>query len=132
MNLILAKIMGLSTRGHLSLVSLTIDSLKLKALVSDTPDTARYLQNGQQVNVLFKETDVILGREQAGISLQNRFPCQIVSIEKGDLLSKVNLRCSGLALASIITSDAVEALALQPGDNIWAMIKTNEMLLSAP
>jgi molybdopterin-binding protein len=132
MNLILGKIISLRTRGHLSLVTLTANNLQLKALVSDTPDTAKYLQNGQQVNVLFKETDVIIGREQAGISLQNRFPCEIVSIEQGDLLSKVNLDCSGLELASIITTDAVEALALQPGDDIWAMIKTNEMLLSAP
>lgn len=131
MNTLRAEITSVKVHGNLSLVELQLEGTTLKSIVIETPATASYLKKGNTINVLFKETEVIIGKGKGQpISLRNILDCTITNIEKGVLLSKLSLKFKEHSIASIITTNAVEHLDLKKGEQITAMIKTNEIMLS--
>ena len=131
MNSFNGNIKTIQVNGNLSLVLIEVTpKLQLKAIVIDTPETATYLQSEASVAVLFKETEVIIATaEVPQISLQNRIPASIVSIEKGALLTKLKLQSDASVLIAIISTDSASHLELQEGKKVIAMIKLNEVML---
>ena len=131
MNIVPGKIESVRVHGSLSLVRIKVPGAVLSAVVIDTPGTAPYLAEGGAVKVIFKETEVVIGKGTDHIiSLQNRLPGSIRSIEVGELLSKLTLDTEAGGITSIITANAVQQLQLKKGDKVTAMIKTNEIMLS--
>lgn len=131
MNTLLGNIIEINTEGSLSLVKIKVQNSVLTSIVIDTPETAPYLQTGNSIQLLFKETEVILAKNITGvISLQNKMDCTIDSFEKGTLLCKIIMRFGTYTMASVITRAAFDQLAIQENDEITAMIKTNEISLS--
>ncbi|MBH14464.1 MAG: tobe domain protein [Leeuwenhoekiella sp.] len=131
MNSFNGNIKTIQVNGNLSLVLIEVTpKLQLKAIVIDTPETATYLQSEASVAVLFKETEVIIATaEVPQISLQNRIPASIVSVEKGALLTKLKLQSDASVLIAIISTDSASHLELQEGKKVIAMIKLNEVML---
>jgi len=116
-----------------SLSLVTIDCLgqRLSSIIIETPKTVDYLIEKNSIQVLFKETEVIIGLgSNQSVSLQNQLPCKITSIKKGELLSAINLDFKGMTIRSIITSNAVNQLELKAGMEVLALIKTNEVMLA--
>jgi molybdate transport system regulatory protein len=131
MNVLPGSIQEIRTEGHLSLIKIKIDNDLFSSIVIDTPQTAAHLMIDAPINMLFKENEVVIAKVFAGqISLQNRFTCTIRSIEKGKLLSKLVLNYHQHTITSLITTNAVEQLQCVVGDEITAMVKTNEISLS--
>ncbi len=139
MNTLKGKVESIIESDNLSLVKVRIGNILLTSIVIDTIQTAPYLEEGRDIHVIFKETEVIIGKWVSGsgrgsddfqISLQNRIPGTIKSIVRGSLLSKVILATEIGKVSSIITDNAVNQLNLEIGDEVTAMIKTNEMMLS--
>ena len=131
MNTLKGEIEQIDVNGNLTLVSIKVSEFHFKSIVVETPQTVDYLVVGKKINVLFKETEVILGRgENIEISLRNKMPATIIQIEKGVLLAKVVMETSAGNVISIITSNAVENLKLKVGAEILAMVKTNEILIA--
>lgn len=131
MNILKATITSIQTNGSLSLVSLDAGDCHLKSIVIETPETADYLIEGKEILVHFKETIVIIGKgNEFKISLQNRLPGHISSIEPGALLSRIHISTPAGEVVSIITSAAVSQLDLKVGDQVTALVKTNEIMLS--
>ena len=130
MNTLPAEIISVKVHGNLSLVELQLEGTNFKSIVIETPATASYLKKGNTINVLFKETEVIIGKgNNQAISLRNLLVCTITNIEKGVLLCRLSLMFKGHSIVSIITTNAVEQLDLKEGEQITAMIKTNEIML---
>ncbi|TDI70514.1 MAG: tobe domain protein [Bacteroidetes bacterium] len=130
MNILSGTIQDLQVHGNLTLVKVVVSDITFTSIVIETPETAPYLSIGTPIKVMFKETEVIIGKSGADISLQNQIPVKVVSIEQGQLLSQLNLQYQEYTLCSIITSNAVKQLQLQPGVEVIAMIKTSEIMLS--
>jgi molybdate transport system regulatory protein len=131
MNKILGTITEITTEGSLSLVKLKAQNSILTSIVIDTQETASYLKTGNEIKILFKETEVILAKEITGIiSLQNKMECIVDSFEKGNLLCKIVLNFGANKITSVITRTAFDQLDIQENDEITAMIKTNEISLS--
>ncbi len=131
MNLLKGKISGVKVNGELSLVSIQVGEFRFSSIVIDTPKTSSYLQLEHPVKIIFKETEVIMATGKVHpISLQNRIPGTIFSIESDNLLSKVVLNSTIGKITSIITTNAVNQLELEVGKEAIAMIKTNELMLS--
>ena len=131
MNCLQGKIESLNVHDNLTLATIKVGDVLMKSIVIETPDTCAYLVKGKPINVLFKETEVVIGKgDNLAISLQNRFNCIIQHIEKGVLLSKLTLASQDTEVFSIITTNAVAQLALKKGQHVLAMIKTNEIMLS--
>ena len=128
MNQLKGTIKSIQVSGNLSLIDINISGEVFKAIVIDTPEEAVYMKVGREVTVTFKETEVIIGKKvEHQISLRNRLLCTITDIDKGELLSKLTLSHPSGQIKSIITSNAVDSLNLNRNEEVWAMIKTNEV-----
>ncbi len=131
MNILAGKIRSIKTNGSLSLVEILINEDIFKSIIIETPESVPFLRDGEPINVMFKETEVSLAKDLAGIiSLQNRIDCTVRQIEKGELLSKVILDYNGRTVISVITSGAAEQMNLREGDKVKALIKTNEVVIA--
>ncbi|SRR5690606_30961656 len=130
MNTLKGKIEYVSVNKNLSLVNVNVNEQLLSAIVIDNPETAPYLIPGNSIKIIFKETEVIIGKGKTdNISLQNKFTGSVEFIETGELLSKLTLNTSVGKIISIITTNAVNQLGLKKGSEVTAMVKTNEMML---
>lgn len=131
MNRLKGKIVAIEHNSHMSLVDVAVGGDVFSATLLETPETADYLRVGNKVALLFKETEVSLAKNLAGlISLRNRFPATVRAIERGTIMSAVRLDYRGLPLTSIVTTRGMERLQLAVGDAVEALVKANEMVLS--
>ena len=104
----------------------------LSAIVIDTPASADWLRIDHPVKILFKPTEVMIALPgPLAVSVQNKLPCTINSIKTGRLLCQLELRFGNETIHSIITRNACEQLALTQGLPVIALIKTNEVSISA-
>lgn len=131
MNTLSGIISEIRTEGSLSIVRVKCGDILISSVIIDTPETNSNLEVGSDIKVIFKETEVIIGKGNVEmISLRNKLPGVVRSIESGDLLSKLSIETNVGLIYSIITKNAVSNLDIKVGDNVSAMIKTNEVMLS--
>lgn len=131
MNILKGKIASIKVNGDLSIVKVDLGNILFSTILIDTPETADFLKLNNEVKVIFKETEVILGvGDMSGISLRNKLFGVVHRIESDELLSKVTIKTDVGIISSIITSNAVKQLNIVEGLELSAMIKTNEMMLS--
>jgi len=131
MNILKGKIEKLTVSGSLTLIGIEVNNIGMSAVVIDTPETAPYLKLGNTITVVFKETEVIIGKGNTdNISLRNKFTGTIDILECKELLSRLTINTSVGKISSIITTNAVNQLNLKLGSEVTAMIKTNEIMLS--
>ncbi len=130
MNTLKGRITKIETSGSLSLIEIMVGAIPIKTILIETPNTSSYLQKGNNVTVIFKETEVVIGNEGAHhISMQNKLKGTVVQIKVGQLLSKVTVETAIGKINSIITSNAVKQLHLNIGAKVVVMIKTNEIMI---
>ncbi|WP_027390285.1 TOBE domain-containing protein [Chrysiogenes arsenatis] len=131
MNRLCGIINGVESDGSLSLVDVCLSNdQKLSALVVETPARCPWLQLGQPVQVLFKETEVSIAKNLTGdISLRNRLPGTIRQIRTGGLLAEITLESLGETVVSIITERSAQRLQLAVGDDVEWLVKANEISL---
>ena len=131
MNILNGKIATIKTKGSLSLVKINVNGIFLNTIIIETPKTASYLKQGNPIKVVFKETEVIIGKGTTqNLSLQNKVIGTILEIEKGDFLSKITIDSEVGKIVVIITTGAVEELQLTLNDKVTAMMQTTEIMLS--
>lgn len=131
MNRLKGKIELINSHDELLLIELNVQETKIKAIIIGKPNDYSYLEIGNEIAILFKETEVTISIDKdLNISTPNKLTCIVDSIKKGQLLSQVNLNFNGVTLSSIITTTSVENLNLKPQDTVTALIKTNEIILS--
>lgn len=131
MNILKGHIDSIKVNGDLSIVKVRVGSSVFSTILIDTPETAPYLFVGNEVKIIFKETEVILGvGDMSGISLRNKMKGKVSHIESDTLLSKVSIDTEMGTITSIITSNAVKQLKIVQDMELTAMVKTNELMLS--
>ena len=73
MNKLPAIITHIESADYISLVDLQVNTDIFSCVIIETPETAPYLFIGNKVHILFKETEVSIGKGfSGGISLRNR------------------------------------------------------------
>jgi molybdate transport system regulatory protein len=131
LNTLSGKIKSIQTKGSLSLVKVLVGKNLFTSIVIDTPETAPFLKEGNEVKAVFKETEVALGTdENHAISMQNQVSGTVKEVKQGELLSRVVIQIDTTAISSIITTNALTTLNLAVGMPVKALIKTNEIMLS--
>ncbi len=127
MNKIKALIDTIETHDGITRVLLTSGNKKLTAITLELPD---FFQIGSEANVIFKETEVGIAKNLSGeISFSNLLQGTVSFVNKGKILSKVNINVDGINIGSIITTNAVEQLSLESGDEVKVFIKATEVSL---
>lgn len=130
MNQLSGVIKSIITEEHISLVVVESAGFDWYGLVIDTPETASYLLEGKEIEIVFKESAVSIAKNITGlISIRNRIPCRITDIKIGAVLSTISLFFNGIFLSSVITTNAVKQLDLQIDDKVKALIKTTDISL---
>lgn len=100
------------------------------AFMIESVQRPEWLQEGNPINLVFKETEVSLAKNLSGIiSTRNRMKCNILQVIRGELLTAVTLQYLDHVLVSAITTRAADSLQLQIGDEIEALVKANEISL---
>ena len=131
MNQLEGEITNIKTSGSLSLVEINVGAIFFNTIIIENPNTASYLKKGNDIKVIFKETEVIIAKGiEPQTSIQNKVIGEITFIEKGELLTKLTIDTALGKIIAIITSDAMRQLQLQIGERITAMIQANEIILS--
>ncbi|WP_289058756.1 TOBE domain-containing protein [uncultured Flavobacterium sp.] len=129
MNVLKGIITEIQSHEGISLVKLKSNENIFTSIILDVPD---YLKENNTVKIIFKETEVIISKDlNPSISVQNQIYGRIKSIKKGVILSQITLSIGEDKIQSIITTNACEQLDLKENQNILALIKTNEVSLSA-
>ena len=135
MNLLKGFITDIQTADDISLVKVNVNEKIFSSIVIDTPRSNSWLQKGNAVKLLFKETEVMIARPAPfAISIQNKIECTVRRVIKGIILCELELAINGnegSVIRSIITRNGCEQLQLQEQDAVIALIKTNEVSLSA-
>jgi len=127
MNKFSAVITGIQRSDSLCCIRLDASGIELSMLLFDLDQS---FQQGNRVHVLFKESEVAMGKHLAGeISLSNRFKAIVRAIRQGDLLCDITLECNAGRFGSIITTGAVERLGLQLNDEVTVMFKASQLSL---
>lgn len=128
MNILPATITKITSADSILLLDVEVEGTAMSALLTENPYSASWLKEGNQVSVVFKETEVSLMKDFSGmISLRNRLPCRVTAVEKGKLIGIVHLLFKNRHLVSAITTRSIEGMNIQPGDEVTAMIKANEV-----
>ncbi len=131
MNSLIGKITSVKSDERMSVIEMDVNGNVFKTIIIETPETVTFLKEGHPVNLMFKESEVSIGKNlSGGISLQNRILCMIKEIKSGKLLSKITLECKGSTINSIITAAAAVQLELKVNDEVLALIKTNEIIVA--
>ncbi|MEO8415920.1 MAG: TOBE domain-containing protein [Ginsengibacter sp.] len=131
MNSVTGEITSIKVSGNISLVTIMAHTIFFKTLVVETPATATWLKLYNKINMIFKETEVVIGKGlEHPVSLQNKLPGKIIGIENGELMSQVKVDTVVGNIVAIISRDAVVQLNLQVGETVSAMVKTNEIMIS--
>ncbi len=131
MNTLQGQISNIEVNGSITLVTTKVNNVSFTAIIIETPDTASYLVIGNTINLLFKETEVVIATGSTkNVSLQNQIKGTVKNLEKGTLLSKLTIHTAVGDIVSVITTKAVYQLDIEQDTAVTAMIKTNEISLS--
>lgn len=130
MNKLKGKIMNIESSEHISIVDIDVEGDLFSSVIIETPETADYLRIGEEVFMLFKETEVSIGKALSGnLSLRNRLKSKIKTIEKGTVLTKITLDYKGKDIISVITTRSTNKLDLKVGDEVQGLVKANEVII---
>jgi molybdopterin-binding protein len=130
MNKLPGRISRIQQSSSIILVDVDVEGHGFSAMLIESTARQDWLQEGNSVDLVFKETEVSLAKNLSGlISLRNRMKCKVLQIEKGELLSIVSLAFRNCTLSSAITTRSAEMLDLEIGDEVEALVKANEVSL---
>lgn len=130
MNKLTGKISRIQQSGAIILVDADVDGFGFSAMLIESATHPDWLQIGNSIDLVFKETEVSLAKNLSGIiSMRNRMKCTVQHIERGELLSKIDLKFQTERITSAITTRSVDNLQLAVGDEVEALVKANEVSL---
>lgn len=130
MNKLPGIIANIQQSGAILLVDIKVADRLFSALLIESANQPEWVKIGETIDIVFKETEVSLAKNLSGqISLRNRMQCVVLKIDRGELLSRVFLKFQEYTLSSAITTRSVDSLNLNIGDEVEALVKSNEVSL---
>ena len=128
------KLQGIITKiqkaDAVLLVDVNVQGHAFSALLIESGQTPQWLYVGNLIGIVFKETEVSLAKDLSGkISMRNRMKCTVQSINRGNVLSSVTMQFISYSITSAITTRAVDSLKITVGEEIEALVKSNEITL---
>ncbi|MDM5271385.1 TOBE domain-containing protein [Sulfurovum sp. zt1-1] len=111
---------------------LTSRGAELSSVITTESAKELSLKEGDTAMALFKASHVMLASTQVnGISARNQLKGMIENVVKGIVNTEVTLVTGGGEhIVSIITNEAAKELGIIPGQNIVAIIKSNDIMIA--
>ena len=132
MNLLKGEIYNIETSEGITLVDIRIDDDEFTSLIINSESTNEYITVGNEVNMLFKETEISVKsfRGEYNKKRQNKIITKLESVNKGVILSELKFDYKGNVISAIILTRLLKELALEIGENAILILRTQEILLS--
>lgn len=85
-----------------------------------------------QINIIHETVEDETFWESVGlkISARNQISGKVVSVENGDVISKLSVSIEPSTIKSLITREAVEKLDIKEGDEVYAIVKSTEVMIA--
>ena len=132
MNKLKGEIYNIETSEGITLVDIRIGNDEFSSLIINSESTDEYISVGNEVNMLFKETEISVKNFHGKYDKkrQNKIITQLESINKGVILSDLKFSYKGNFVSAIILTRLLEELALNVGKKAVLILRTQEILLS--
>ena len=132
MNKLPGKIKQIKNSEYLSEVTIALENNAIfNVFLVETPQTASYLQLEQKINLLFKETEVIISKNLTpDISIQNQLKAEIIEIKPGKILSEIILKSHVGEIKSLLGSTLLQQMNFAESQQVLILVKANEIMLS--
>jgi molybdate transport system regulatory protein len=130
MNKLQGIIISIQKSDAIMLIDINVQGQNFSALLIESGPTPSWLYVGNLIFIVFKESEVSLAKDLKGeISMRNRMKCTVHSINRGKVLSIVTMKFISYTITSAITTRSIDALNISEGQDIEALIKSNELSL---
>lgn len=128
MNRVVAKVVSLTGKGAINQLELISSGEKFKILTLKLPSK---IVVGSEVVLMFKESEVAIAIGNVGvISISNKIKGKIKEIKEGEIVTLLTLSTEiAIDLYSLITTSSVKTMNLKVGDDVFALVKANEISL---
>lgn len=132
MNKLPGKIKHIKNSEYLSEVTIALENNAMfNVFLVETPQTASYLKPEQKINLLFKETEVIISKNLTPeISIQNQLKAEIIEIKPGKILSEILLKSAVGEIKSLLGSTLLQQMNFAESQEVLILVKANEIMLS--
>ena len=107
------------------------DAIFIASTITNNSKERLNLQMGEAVSLLIKSSFVILSKEELRTSARNNIKAKVTEVSKGAVNGEVKLALGENTLCSIITNDAIEALDIKTGDDVYAIFKASSVIIVA-
>ncbi|NUO10301.1 MAG: TOBE domain-containing protein [Candidatus Brocadia sp.] len=105
--------------------------IPLSVIITRASCEDMHLSVGDIISVLIKGTDIMLAKSLSGmLSARNRARGIVRQVIQGDVLSKVFVESQGDMFHAIITNTSLREMNLQEGEEVTAIVKSTELILS--
>ena len=128
MNIFNANITKITKSDSFVLLELICENSIFTSLVLESLESDDYAL-GENVNILFKETEVMIATPESKVSARNSFVSTILEIETGVLLCNVAFSFGGLVIHAIVTKNALLDLDCKKGESFRWFVKSNEVTI---
>lgn len=103
------------------------------ALEARSDDTGRMVVDGYRVALLAREqAHAVPDPSGVGRSARNRFVGLVTGIETDKVMAQVELQCGPFRVVSLMSSEAVRDLGLEPGSVATAVVKSTNVIIEIP
>lgn len=124
MNELRATVTQIQNLDNLNLVELEHENILLTMINLELDN----LKVNDEVILCVNSSHISIAKEFKGeISLSNKLPCTIDTIDKGELLSSLKINIHNTYFTSIITTKSVNRMNLNLGDEVLALIKASDL-----
>lgn len=132
-NVLAGKVQSVTKGAVNAQVILALDTGETVAsIITNESVDSLGLEAGKQAFAIVKASEVIVGKglDGAKLSARNVLAGEVAGVHDGAVNSEVTIRLpGGTALVASITKESVEALSLQPGDRVAAIVKASNVLI---
>ena len=132
MNKLKGEIYNLQTAEGITLVDIRIGDDEFSSLIINSDSTDEYISVGNDVNMLFKETEISVKNFHGKYNKkrQNKIITEVEAIKKGEILSELKFHYKRKHITAIILTRLLEELKLNIGAQAILILRTQEILLS--
>ncbi len=133
MNKIKGKIYHIESAEGITLVDIRIDEDEFSSLIINSESTDEYIMVGNEVNMLFKETEISVKNYHGEFNKkrQNKIITKVENIKNGIILSELKFSYKENLITVIILTRLLKELALKIGEKAILILRTQEILLSS-
>jgi len=128
MNIIQGTIKAIHQVDTLIILEINVGKHIFTSLVLENTNSHEY-QIGDNVNVIFKEMEVMIATKDSKVSARNSFISPVIEFEIGESLCNITFSFDTYAINAIITKSAFIEFACKIGDSFQWFVKSNEVII---